>query len=143
MKEEDMDKKIKMPPKFSTPRLFLDIIIEDDHDFILSLVNTKGWLQFIGDRNVHSKDDSIEYIKRIKNTPDLFYWLVRLKDSKNPIGIISFLKRSYLEHFDIGFAFYQTLTGMAMHMKQPKRYYLLQVKRQNTLLFLQQQFLKT
>lgn len=111
MKEEDMDKKIKMPPKFSTPRLFLDIIIEDDHDFILSLVNTKGWLQFIGDRNVHSKDDSIKYIKRIKNTPDLFYWLVRLKDSKNPIGIISFLKRSYLEHFDIGFAFLPNFNG--------------------------------
>jgi flavin-dependent dehydrogenase len=101
MKEEDIGTKIKMKNKFSTRRLSLDLIKEDDHDFILSLVNTKGWLQFIGDRNVHSKDDSIEYIKRIKNTPDLFYWSVRLKDSKTSIGIISFLKRSYLEHFDI------------------------------------------
>ncbi len=63
MKEEDIGKKIKMKTNFSTRRLFLDLIIEDDHDFILSLVNTEGWLQFIGDRNVHSKDDSIESLR--------------------------------------------------------------------------------
>ncbi len=94
-----------MQTKFSTQRLLLNLIVEDDHDFIFSLVNSKGWLEFIGDRNVHSKQDSIEYIGRIINTPDLFYWVVRLKDNNTPIGIISFLKRSYLEHFDIGFAF--------------------------------------
>lgn len=111
LKEHDMDKENKMQPKLATRRLLFDLLKEDDHEFILSLLNSKGWLQYIGDRNVHSKEGSIDYIKRIKSTPDLFYWLVRLKDSKAPIGIISFLKRSYLEHFDIGFAFLPDYNG--------------------------------
>jgi len=100
-----------MQSKYSTQRLLLNLISEHDDDFIFSLVNSKGWLQFIGDRNVHSKKDSINYIKRIQNTPDLFYWVAKLKNSKTPIGIVSFLKRNYLEHFDIGFAFLPEYNG--------------------------------
>ena len=37
--------------------------------------------------------------------PDLSYWVVRQITDQTPVGIISFLKRTYLEHFDIGFAF--------------------------------------
>ncbi len=37
-------------------------------------------------------------------TENLFYWVARLKENNTPIGIISFLKRSYLDHFDLGFA---------------------------------------
>ena len=36
---------------------------------------------------------------------------MRLKDTPTPLGIISFLKRSYLEHFDIGFAFLPEFNG--------------------------------
>ena len=50
-------------------------------------------------------------LKKIKNTPDLFYWVVRLKEDQTPIGIISFLKRSYLDHFDLGFAFLPQFNG--------------------------------
>lgn len=106
-----MDKKVKIKTKFSSRRFLLDLVSEHDHGFILTLVNTKGWLQFIGDRNVHSTNDSIDFIERIKSTPDLFYWLVKLKDNNTPIGIISFLKRSYLDHFDIGFAFLPDFNG--------------------------------
>ena len=94
-----------MQTEISTLRLILNIITENDDDFMRTLVNTEGWLKFIGDRKVHSKQDAIAYIQRIKNTPNLIYWVVRLKDNHTPVGIISFLKRSYLEHFDIGFAF--------------------------------------
>ena len=100
-----------MQTEMTTQRLVLNIITEDDDDFMRSLVNTEGWLKFIGDRKVHSKQDAIDYIKRIKNTPNLFYWVVRLKDTPTPLGIISFLKRSYLEHFDIGFAFLPEYKG--------------------------------
>lgn len=31
--------------------------------------------------------------------------MVKVKDGNIPVGIISFIKRSYLENFDIGFAF--------------------------------------
>ena len=36
---------------------------------------------------------------------------MRLKDTPTPLGIISFLKRHYLEHFDIGFAFLPEYNG--------------------------------
>ena len=100
-----------MQTEISTLRLILNIITENDDDFMRTLVNTEGWLKFIGDRNVHSKQDAIAYIQRIKNTPNLIYWVVRLKDNHVPIGIISFMKRSYLEHFDIGFAFLPEFQG--------------------------------
>ena len=101
----------KMQTDFTTERLLGNLITEEDNVFIRSLVNTEGWLQFIGDRNVHSEQDSAAYIRKIINTPDLFYWVIKLNESKVPIGIISFLKRSYLEHFDIGFAFLPQYTG--------------------------------
>ena len=61
--------------------------------------------------STHSKEDALAYINRILNTQDLFYWVVRLKDGNTPIGIISFLKRNYLEHFDLGFAFLPSFNG--------------------------------
>ena len=87
-----------------TARLNLEKLNPDDYDFIKTLVNSKGWLEFIGDRNIHSDKESVEYIHKILGTENLFYWVVRLKENNTPIGIISFLKRSYLDHFDLGFA---------------------------------------
>ena len=106
-----MKSALEMKIKINTQRLTLNPITEDDYNFIFTLVNTKGWLEFIGDRKVHSKDDSIKYIQKIKKTQDLTYWVVRLKDNNTSIGIISFLKRSYLENFDIGFAFLPEFYG--------------------------------
>ncbi len=89
----------------STNRLNLEILREEDYDFMLSLVNSKGWLENIGDRNIHSKNEAIEYIHKILRTENFIYWVVRIKDDRTPIGVISLIKRSYLENFDIGFAF--------------------------------------
>jgi len=100
-----------MQNRISTERLCLQLLTLDDHDFILRLLNTNGWIEFIGDRGVHSKDDAITYINKIIGTENLFYWIVRIKDDNTPIGIISFLKRAYLEHFDIGFAFLPAYNG--------------------------------
>lgn len=100
-----------MQPQFTTERLLLNLLKEDEHAFISELVNTKGWIEFIGDRNVHSQEDAIHYIRKIRNTPDLYYWVVRLQHGNTPIGIISFLKRAYLDHFDIGFAFLPDYQG--------------------------------
>ncbi len=100
-----------MKTKIITQRLILSPITEDDYSFMFVLVNTKGWLEFIGDRKVHSSEDSIKYIQKIQKTKDLTYWVVRIKDSNASIGIISFLKRSYLENFDIGFAFLPEFYG--------------------------------
>ncbi len=100
-----------MQNSISTDRLQLDLLTPDDHAFILSIVNSSGWIEFIGDRNVHSKEDALAYIDRIRNTQNLYYWVARLKNGSVPIGIISFLKRDYLEHFDIGFALLPEFQG--------------------------------
>lgn len=90
--------------EFSSERLTLQLVAESDHAFVTDIVNSKGWLEFIGDRHVHSEDDARNYIRKILATPDFFYWVVRLKEEQTPIGIVSFIKRNYLDHFDIGFA---------------------------------------
>ncbi|GAB3499391.1 GNAT family N-acetyltransferase [Spirosoma knui] len=106
---------------YSTQRLSLDLVNESDHAFVLTMLNSKGWLQFIGDRNVRSTEDSIAYIKRIENTPNFYYWVVRLKDRNTSIGIVSFMKRSYLEHFDIGFALLPEFMGLGYAYEAAER----------------------
>ena len=100
-----------MQTNISTERLSLRVVTTEDHEFICELVNTKGWLEFIGDRNVHSEDDAIKYIQKLNDNQNLTYWVVKIKETDKPIGIISFLKRDYLEHFDIGFAFLPEYNG--------------------------------
>ena len=105
----------------STERLSLDILTPEDHEFIIQLVNTKGWLKFIGNRNVYSKEEALAYIDKILATENLFYWVVRKKNEKLPIGIISFLKRQYLDHFDIGFAFLPEFMGFGYAYEAAKK----------------------
>ncbi|HEY5405575.1 MAG TPA: GNAT family N-acetyltransferase [Ginsengibacter sp.] len=100
-----------MQTNITTERLSLNLLTLDDHDFIMRLVNSNGWIEFIGDRNVHTKEDAIAYINKIRSTKNLYYWVVRIKNENTPIGIISFLKRSYLDNFDIGFAFLPQFNG--------------------------------
>src|ERR1700712_4034650 len=94
-----------------TTRLFLNTLTAEDYEFIISLVNSKGWIEFIGDRNVHSKEEAVAYINKISNSQNIYYWVVRIKDGNIPIGIVSFIKREFLESFDIGFAFLPEFTG--------------------------------
>ena|SRR5437868_5927319 len=94
-----------MPPELSSERLTLQPLSVDDHQFIMELVNTKGWIEFIGDRNIHSKEDAVAYIERILSNADITYWVVRTKEDNALAGVITFIKREYLPHRDIGFAF--------------------------------------
>ncbi len=92
-----------------TERLKLNLLTIDDHPFILQLLNSLGWLKFIGNRNVDDSAAAIQYIINILDNPDIIYLVVKLKNG--PIGIITFLKRDYLEHYDLGFAFLPDFTG--------------------------------
>lgn len=94
----------------TTDRLQLELLRPEDHIFMHALVNTPGWIEFIGDRNVHSQEDALAYIDRILNTEHLYYWVIRTRRG-TPIGVVSFLKRHYLEHFDIGFALLPDFQG--------------------------------
>jgi RimJ/RimL family protein N-acetyltransferase len=92
-----------------TPRLSLDLLTEDDADFILALLNEPSFLRFIGDRGVRTADDARRYIRE---GPVASYerhgfglYLVRLREDGRPLGMCGLLKRDTLDDVDIGFAF--------------------------------------
>ncbi|MEO6883350.1 MAG: GNAT family N-acetyltransferase [Bacteroidia bacterium] len=89
----------------TTARLLIEPLSLNDTKFMLELVNTDGWIRFIGNRNIFSEEAANAYIQRIIDNETITYWTVKLKTKKTKIGIITFIKRNYLEHPDIGFAF--------------------------------------
>jgi RimJ/RimL family protein N-acetyltransferase len=96
---------INMQSDFVTQRLVLSSLTVDRQEFILELVNTPGWLRFIGDRKILTPGDARAYIDKINQSQIFKYWVAELKNEKIPIGIVTFIKRDYLEFYDIGFAF--------------------------------------
>lgn len=88
-----------------TQRLILKPLHLNDGEFILELLSTEGWIKFIGNRNIASQNDAVAYIQKILDNKNIFYWMVRLKDTREKIGLVTFIKRDYLSHHDIGFAF--------------------------------------
>ena len=91
-----------MQNSYTTKRLSLDELSLTDDEFIVNLVNTPEWIRFIGDRNIKSTGDAKIFIQKIRDNPKANYWVVKLP-GKIRIGIITFIKREYLEYFDIGF----------------------------------------
>lgn len=91
-----------------TDRLHISEFSLTDAPFILQLVNCETWLQFIGDRNIHSVSDAENYLKTgpLKSYDEHGYglWKVRLLNSDTCIGMCGFVKRDALPHPDIGFA---------------------------------------
>ncbi len=87
-----------------TDRLLIRPIRIDDTAFVLELVNTKGWLEFIGDRSVRDIESAYNYIQNIILNNKIFYNVFEIKDSKIPIGIVTLLYREDLNFPDIGFA---------------------------------------
>jgi len=88
-----------------TTRLALSDLCLSDDIFILELLNTKEWIQFIGDRKIKTIEDAQGYINMILNFHDMHFRVVRLLENDIKIGIVTLIKREYLEFPDLGFAF--------------------------------------
>lgn len=102
----------KLPKNnIATDRLSINLISQSDSDFIFMLVNSPKWLEYIGDRNVKSGADAKRYVENIMGADNLCYWVVKLKENDQPIGIVTWLKRPHLELPDIGFAFLPEFEG--------------------------------
>ena len=93
-----------MLTSITTERLLLDRLAIGDGKFILELVNTDGWLRFIGNRKINSEADATAYIQTLIENPNINYWVARLQGTDTAIGIITFIKREVLAYHDIGFA---------------------------------------
>lgn len=100
-----------MQTNYKTERLFLRTLSAADARFIFELLNTEGWIKFIGDRNIKNLEDAGQYIQKIISNPDVEYRVAVLVDEQTAIGVISFIKRTYLDHHDIGFAFLPAYAG--------------------------------
>ncbi|MDQ6761423.1 MAG: GNAT family N-acetyltransferase [Bacteroidota bacterium] len=96
---------MNFPAQLATQRLLIKPLNINDDEFILELLNTAGWIKFIGNRNITSLAEAKAYIQKILDNENIFYWAVQLKGHDENIGIVTFIKRDYLEHHDIGFAF--------------------------------------
>jgi RimJ/RimL family protein N-acetyltransferase len=94
---------------FETERLLLRPTTEADADLLVELFNSPKWLQFIGDRKVHTIKDAQAYISQ-RITPVLerlgfgCYTVVRKTDGVR-LGTCSLNDRQGLEEIDLGFAF--------------------------------------
>jgi [ribosomal protein S5]-alanine N-acetyltransferase len=89
-----------------TPRLWLRCLGTDDAAFIVALLNSPGWLQFIGDRNVRDLEAARAYIERRNEALTRYgsdLYLVELHN-KTPIGLCGVIHRDGLEDADLGFA---------------------------------------
>lgn len=93
---------------FGTERLIVRPFNLDDGAFILKLLNTPSWLQFIGDRSVYTLADANKYLTDgpLKSYKENGFgaWMVSLKADNRQIGMCGLLKREFLIHPDIGFA---------------------------------------
>jgi [ribosomal protein S5]-alanine N-acetyltransferase len=94
---------------FETERLWIRPTTIHDSEFILELMNTPKWIEFIGDRNLHTVKDGEQYIKN-KMLPQLErlcfsnYTLIRKLDEVK-VGCCGLYDREGVEGVDIGFAF--------------------------------------
>jgi ribosomal-protein-alanine N-acetyltransferase len=78
-----------------------------DDAFVVALLNTPKFLQYIGDRGVRSDEDARAFIDtryRVSYRDHGYgLWTVETKDGV-PVGMCGFVKRDYLDEPDIGFA---------------------------------------
>ncbi|WP_394747626.1 GNAT family N-acetyltransferase [Spongiimicrobium salis] len=104
-----------MKKNLETDRLLLREFEITDSYFILSLLNTPGWLEFIGDRGVKTVLDAKKYLE----TGPLYsyrehgygLWALQLKHNGKCIGMCGLLKRSRFKYADIGFAILPNFAG--------------------------------
>lgn len=91
-----------------TERLRLREFTLNDTAFIIELLNSPGWLQFIGNRNVNTNEQAMAYIVNgpLKSYKGNGYglWLVERKENGKSIGMCGIINREYLDNPDIGFA---------------------------------------
>lgn len=102
----------------TTERLQLRAFTLRDAAFIVRLVNTEGWLRFIGDRNVRTENQACTYLENgpIKSYRENGFglWAVELIGSQQLVGMCGLLKRDYLSYPDLGFAFLPEFAGQGL-----------------------------
>lgn len=98
-----------------TERLTLRLTNIEDVEFIYNLLNSPKWIQYIGDRNVHSIKDAENYIKermlpQVERLGYGNYTVIRKSDNAK-MGCCGLYDREGLDGVDIGFSFLPDYEG--------------------------------
>jgi len=98
-----------------TERLIIRKMTLEDAPFLLKLLNEPSWIQFIGDRNVHTIKDAENYIqnKMIDNYKIFgfgFYVIINKENNKS-IGTTGLIDREGMKNIEVGFALLQEFEG--------------------------------
>lgn len=92
-----------------TERLRLRTLDRNDAVFYLALLNTPGFIEFIGDRGIRTVDAAAQAIAdgpmAMQAKLGHSIYLVEDKQTGEPLGMSGLIKRDTLEHVDIGYAF--------------------------------------
>ncbi|HEX5625981.1 MAG TPA: GNAT family N-acetyltransferase [Saprospiraceae bacterium] len=105
-----------MIPIIETDRLLQRPLALTDSSFVIELLNSPGWLRYIGDRKVKTEQQAAEYLNKgpLKSYIEHSFGLslVERKADGAAVGMCGLIKRDFLEHPDIGFAFLPRFQGM-------------------------------
>ncbi len=92
-----------------TERLILQEFTAADANVVLDLLNEPAFHQYIGDKNVRTKNDALQYLTEgpIASYKKYGYglWLANVRKSNQPIGMCGIKKRPTLQIPDLGYAF--------------------------------------
>lgn len=92
-----------------TERLTLSKLTYDDAAFILELLNEPSFMQYIGDKDVHTLDDARHYLRSgpVDHYARFGFGLYRVgfRDTGVVAGICGLVKRDEFPYPDLGFAF--------------------------------------
>lgn len=100
---------------YETERLLIKPTDLEDLDFLVEILNTPKYYQYIGDRNVRTKEDAENYFNEriFPQYKKLGFgnYTVMLKSDGTKIGFCGVYVRPNLEVPDIGFAFFEEYEG--------------------------------
>lgn len=99
----------------TTPRLFLREAAEPDADFFVALLNSPGWLEYIGDRQIRTPEEATEYLRKrvfpAYENPGFGAYCIQLHDSGATVGVCGLYKRETLPFYDLGYALLPEFEG--------------------------------
>jgi len=108
-----------------TERLYMRPAHVKDAPFVLQLLNTPKWLLYIGDRNVHTKEDAEQYItsKMLPQFEEKQFgnYMVLQKEDHKIIGCCGLYDREGIKGVDIGFAFLPPYEGKGYAFESASR----------------------
>lgn len=103
----------------STGRIHMRWLTDEDSEFIIQLLNSKSFLDNVGDRGVRNTEDAMMYIKKMRDnyeTQGFGFYLVE-SHSGEKMGISGIIHRAGLSHPDIGFAFLPDYWGKGLALE--------------------------